>query len=196
MTKSVEKVVAENVAAPEPITFKIDIPKADHPDIVAALSGETEADDEVTMDGLEAAYPAFVANIALEAADAECDRIKKCQAVLLPDSSDETKAICFDANKQPGDVALAVNAEIKAKGDAYLAGLKAQEDDLTKAGLKAAPVATTTETTPAPATTPEGWTAEFEASDDLKAEFPTVDHYTAFKANEDTIRILTDRTVE
>ncbi len=192
MVETQKSGAAPVVTAPETIALTLDILKADHPDIVAALTAELDADDDVTLDGLKAAYPAFASEIATDAVEAECDRIKKCQAVLLLDSSDETKALCFDANKQPGDVALAVNAEIKAKGDNYLAGLKVQEDDLDKAGLKAAPVATTTETKPAPATTPEGWTAEFEASDALKAEFPTAAEYTAFMVADTagTIRIL------
>ncbi len=130
--------------------------------------------------------PAPEIKIDLDAVKAEeAKRIQDCVAQLRDDSSDATRALAFVPGTTPGDIAMAVNAEVKAMGNEFLANLKKQEEDLTTAGLKAAPVATTPDTKPVPATTPDGWRAEFEASDAAVKDSPknvylTADDYAAY----------------
>ena len=63
-------------------------------------------------------------------------------------------------------------------GGAVLAGLAA-DDKTATAAAPAAPGGTV-----AAAQTPEGWKAEWEASEALKGEFMSADHYVAFKRDE------------
>ncbi len=139
--------------------------------------------------------PAPEIKIDLDAVKAEeAKRIQDCVAQLRDDSSDATKALPFVSGTTPGDIAMAVNAEVKAMGNEFLANLKKQDEDMTTAGLKAAPVATTPDTKPVPATTPEGWRVEFEASDagdedSPKCVFMDAAGYVAFKTAEAAGRI-------
>ena len=69
--------------------------------------------------------PAPEIKIDLDAIKAtEAKRIQDCMAQLRDDSSDATQALCFVAGNTPGDIAMAVNAEVQAMGDEFLANLK------------------------------------------------------------------------
>ncbi len=149
------------VTAPEPVALTLESLKADHPKLVDAL----------------------VAEFGTDTAKTERDRIKECQAVFgLADAGDATKALCFDGKSREGDVALAILAETRTKGKDHLLDLAKSEAELTKAGLTATPVATTPDPKPAPATTPDGWKTEYEASAELKGEFLSAADYAAYMA--------------
>ena len=168
MSKSPDPVAAEKVAAPEPKIFV-----------------ETHTIDTLDADAVRA-----------EATQAEAVRVKECQAVFgYSDASEATKALAFDGKSREGQIALAILAETRAKGKDHLADLAKSEAELAKANLKAEPIATVTATKPAKATTPEGWKAEFEASDELKAEFMDAAGYSAFMAAQASgrVKILTGK---
>ena len=75
--------------------------------------------------------PAPEIKIDLDAVKAtEAKRIQDCMAQLRDDSNDATKALCFVAGNTPGDIAMAVNAEVKAMGDKFLDNLAKAEDTL------------------------------------------------------------------
>lgn len=157
-TKKTSAATPQTKPADLPAPMTLDRLKAEHPDLIDAMLSEFGSD----------------------AAKAERDRIKQCQAVFgISAASEQVKALCFDGKSDAGAVALAILADAETKGSDHLATLAQQEADIVKAGLKATPVAAASDTKPKKATDPKGWTAEYHASPDLKAEFVTVEDYVA-----------------
>lgn len=164
MTDPTKAAGAAPKAEREPLTLA-DL-KADHAEVYAEAKAEIEA----------AAQQA--------GAEAERARIKACQDALIDGADAAIVAMAYDGKSQAGDIALAIVKHAKAKGDQHLAALRAAEKDIDAAGLTATPVATTEPAAKKPANTPDGWKAEFEASEELQGEFTSGDAYVAFKKAE------------
>ena len=163
---------AQVAPAPEPKALTLASLKADHPELIDAM----------------------LAEFGTDSAKAESARIRECQAVFgLADASEATKALAFDGKSDAGAVALAVLADAQTKGKDHLADLAKAEAEINKAGLTAVPAATKIDAKPAPAATPDGWKAEFEASADLKAEFTSAENYAAYMTADAAGRVKTLR---
>jgi hypothetical protein len=122
---------------------------------------------------------AGVAIARTEGAAAERTRLAGIDAAGLP-GHDKLIAECkADPTCSPGDAALKVTAAERAKLGAAHVSIQNVE---TATGHVAAAV--TTVGKPAVPQNAEGWKAEYEASTDLQAKFPTVGSYVATKSHD------------
>ena len=140
--------------------------RADHGDLVATLENSAS----------EAAMKA--------ATQAERDRVSAIMALSRPGRETLIAGMIAD-----GTDAAAASSKILAAIDAgELAATSAgpsAEAVLAKMDRAAeGVVSSVSEAEPAAANDPEGWAAEYTASDKLKAEFPTAESYVAYKKRE------------
>lgn len=124
-----------------------------------------------------------------EAASAERSRIKAIQGAAFA-GQDALVTKLIDDGASAGDAALALNADFRSKG-AHLESIKAMDTKV--AGVKSAPTTGVDPKQKADAEmTDVELTAKYEASPDLKAEFPTAGAYLGYVkgVKEGRVRIL------
>lgn len=140
------------------------------------------------VEQLTAAFPDLVGKLTTDAktsgATAERGRIE--QILAVPGARNHASLVSqsiTDGKTTGAEFALAmVNAE---KGTREKAAADLAAAETTTAAVKATATATGAETkVETKATTPEQWKAEWEGSDKLQAEFPTVESYVATKRRE------------
>jgi len=146
-------------------------------------TGEPAADaGNITKADLDKAVAEAVVKGLEDGRKAEAARIAGIEANLVPGCEALIAAHKADPTMTPEKSAIAVLAAIKAKPQDVRAGLEAL--DKAAAGVVSTPSTTGTGGEQPKATTPDGWKAEYEASDKLKAEYPTVESYVATKKRE------------
>ncbi|WP_181168337.1 S49 family peptidase [Mesorhizobium sp. B2-5-3] len=174
-------------------------PALSRPAAAAAASAETKevsmttatsasASPALTLEALRASNPDLVAAIEAsareQATSAERERLAGIEANLVPGQEALIAAHKADANMTPAASAQAVLAAVKAKGTDVLKGLQAL--DRAAEGVASRPsehgdAGASAGAAAAAATTPDGWKAEWEGSDKLKAEYPSAESYVATK---------------
>lgn len=143
-----------------------------------------------TLVEMQAAYPALCSALAIEAASAERARILGIQGLEAAGHGALISEMALDGKTTPAEAALRVNQAQKLARGQHAQAI-ADVEHVT--GKVAAAPAAINPPQPAPvAPTAEGWTAEFNASADLQAEFGDASTYVAFKEGEKngTIRRL------
>jgi hypothetical protein len=147
-------------ATDAPKAFTMETLKTEHPDLFASISKTAREEG-------------FAAGVA-----AENTRILAIEANALAGHDDLIKAHKADTAITPEKSAMAILSAEKAKPadvrktlanmDSAAAGVESRPSEQGDGGNATQK-----------ATTPEGWKAEWETSDKLKAEFPTADAYVA-----------------
>lgn len=150
----------------------------------------------LTIDALRAAYPdlcaALAAEVSTTAAAAERTRVLGIQAhgVAMKGHDDLVAAAVADGKTTPDQLAGQLIAAEGTRRNKVLDNLKVDGGQ----GPKPAPSAlgTLPAAAAAPANTPEAWAAEYKASADLQAEFPTEQDYVALRRAETAggVRVL------
>lgn len=155
---------AGNDPAPVPVTPKpitAESLKSDHPEIFAAIRDE-----------------GFAAGVS-----AENTRILAIEANALDGHEELVANHKADTTVTAEQSAMAILAAEKAKPASPRAVLERM--DKAAEGVESRPSESGDGGAPVQkATTPDGWKAEYEASKDLQAEYPTVDAYVATKKRE------------
>lgn len=143
-----------------------------------------------TVADLVSAYPDLCASIRSEGAAAERTRILGIEAHTMPGHEKLIAEMKADPAVTPDQAAGRLLAAVKAGNAAHLQGLQDVEKLTGKvpAAPSSAPSAPGSDSEKA--TTPEGWKAEYAASEKLRTEFATEADYIGFKANESKVRIL------
>jgi len=138
---------------------------------------------------LSAAFPELCAAIRAEGAQAESARIAGIETLGAAMKGHDTliAAMKADGKTTPEQAAMRIVAAEGAARAAQLAGIQSVES-LT-GNVNAAPASAAPNETPTVAQTPDGWKAEYDASDKLKAEFGSCDQYVAFKKAESEGRV-------
>jgi len=140
-----------------------------------------------TVAELSAASPVLVSQIQGIAATAERERILGIEAIAVPGHEALVANMKADGKTTPDQAARHIlEAEKKTRGT-HLNAIKGVEDEGKK--VVAAPSAGARPETPPKATTPEGWKAEYAASEALQSEFLSVANYVAFKTAESQGRV-------
>lgn len=141
--------------------------------------GKTPAAVTLTVDSLRADHGDLVTAIEQEAmargAEAERNRILGIEQTALAGHDDLVATMKADGKTTPAEAAVRILAAEKEKAAERTSALAAM--DAAAAGV----VSTPSGDQPAAATTPEGWAAEWQNSDKLKAEYPTAEAYVAIK---------------
>ena len=144
------------------------------------------AQQPLTLEGLRASNPELVTAIGDEAANAERTRLAGIEANLIPGLGLEALIAAHkaDATMTPANSAMALVATLKTMKLDALKGLA--KLDKAAEGVVSRPSETGDfgGNAPAAAATPEGWKAEWAASETLKAEFATAEDYAGFKQAE------------
>lgn len=144
---------------PKPIT--VESLKADHPEVFAAVRDE-----------------GFAAGVA-----AENKRVLAIEANALSGHEDLVSKHKADTSVTAEQSAIEILKAEKAKPASPRAVLERMDN--AAEGVESRPSASGDAGAAAPkATTPEGWKAEYEASKDLQAEYPTAEAYVATKKRE------------
>jgi len=139
---------------------------ASDPELVAAIASQATEGQQALIDA---------------AAKQERDRIAGIGALAQPGCEKLIQEMQADGKTTPEQAALRImNSDDFKKGQSLVA---LKSDDELASGATPAPNAAT-ETNGTVAQTPEGWTAEWEASDALRGEFVKAEHYVAFKKRE------------
>lgn len=150
--------------------------KADNPDVAAALIAEGKE-----LGKAEA--KAETAKAVSEAVAADRTRMAALDGLLMKVAGNADGEKIVAAAKADGSSAEATALKLADAGaftKAAVLGALAKDD---KGAGGASPAAAGADQAQVPQTK-EGWTAEWNASADLKAAYPKVEHYTAFKAAE------------
>lgn len=142
--------------------------RTDHGDLVAQIEKDAVA--------------AATATIATDAAMAERERILGIESVALPGHEALVSEMKADGKTTKGDAAIRINAAEKEAAKTRLDGLS--QLDNAASGVVSTPSSDGGASPPAKATTPEGWKAEWEASEDIQKEYPTAESYVATKNRE------------
>jgi signal peptide peptidase SppA len=142
---------------------------------------EKPAKTPVTVEGLRAAHGDLINGIEAAAetrgATAERERILGIEAQAMPGQDALIAEMKADGKTTPAEAAVRVLSAMKAQGGGALAML--EKMDRAAEGVVSTPSGASPDGVKPKASTPEGWKAEWEASDKLKAEFPTVESYVA-----------------
>ena len=147
------------------------------------------SDKPVTVEGLRAAHGDLIGGIEKASADtataAERSRVAAIMALAKPGREALIASMVADgtaASEASAKILAAIDAGELSAGDA---GNRTATDvlermDRAAEGVTSTPSGTATDGKTAPkANTPEGWEAEWHASDELQAEFPTAASYVA-----------------
>ncbi|WP_420578790.1 S49 family peptidase [Oceaniradius stylonematis] len=155
---------------------------------------QAPAGKPVTVESLRAEHGDLVATIESEAATAavaaERDRVKAIQAHAKPGRETLIASMIADgtaATDAATKILAAIDAgEIKAEETSAAASTRSADDVLTRMDAAAEGVASTVSAGAgvAPATTEDGWKAEYESSAKLQAEYPNAESYVALKKRE------------
>lgn len=143
-----------------------------------AASPATPAVKLYTQVELDAAISAAHAEGRTAGADAERTRILGIEKAALPGHADLVAQCKADGKTTPAEVALRIIEAEKAKLGAHAQAIADVESETSKvkpAARSATPAA------PPPASTPDGWKAEYAASVDLQAEFGSESTYVAYQ---------------
>lgn len=176
-------------------------------DTAAAPSGENDMDlKSLTLSGLREQRPDLVAEIEsgltakvdaakAEGAKAERERVAGIRAALIPGHEKIIEAMIEDSTKTEIDAHRAVaaaerqtRADVRGSLDTDEAEMKGLRSEHGPANGKDEPKKPT-----ATAQTPDGWKAEYAASEDLQGEFATEAAYLAFKQAEKAGRVRIKR---
>ncbi|MEK9751738.1 MAG: S49 family peptidase [Rhodospirillaceae bacterium] len=148
----------------------------------AASAGNEETVTRATHEAaLAAARAEGRAAGAAEAAKAERERILGIQGAMFAGQEAMAKGFIDDGKTSAVEAALAFNQALKAAGPDHVAQLRAMDAQVR---VPANPAATVEDKPKATPQTPDGWKAEYEASEALQAEFGIADRYVAFKQGE------------
>lgn len=160
------------------------VSKSDHEAALSAAreegrqAGHAAGKAEGLTEGKAAAVPTeqALATARVEGATAERERILGIESVGGIKGHEELIAKAkADGKSTKAEVAVSIIQAEQAKGGVVLANLKADGGN----GAAAAPTAGPPVPAATKATTPEGWAAEYKASPQLQAEFPSEAAYVA-----------------
>lgn len=141
-----------------------------------------------TSADLAAAFPDLCATIRAEGATAERARITGIEAHAMPGHEKLIADLKADGNITPDMAAGRILAAEKAARGSQLQAI--QDVEKVTGAVAAAPSsAPSAGPSIEKATTPEGWKAEYEASDKLQAEFASVGDYVSLKKAEAAGRV-------
>lgn len=175
--------------------------------VAAAHSEKPKMNEDnavTTVAQLEAAHPDLVTQIRAAArsegvsagAEAERARIAGIQAHAMPGMGELVAEMVADGKTTPDQAAGRILAAHKA-GLGKQAQAIVDVETITKV-VTSAPAATRSDArkVAAPAMTKEGWKAEWTASAELQAEFPTADHYVNYQTGvaEGRIKVLKSKS--
>ncbi|WP_181181032.1 S49 family peptidase [Mesorhizobium sp. B1-1-2] len=186
---SFEETLADLAARPAaPRTAAAAAASAENKEVSMTTATTTSASPAaLTLEALRASNPDLVASIENAAREtataAERERLAGIEANLVPGQEALIAAHKADANMTPAASAQAVLAAVKSKGTDVLKGLQALDN--AASGVASRPsehgdAGADAGNQPA-ANTPDGWKAEWEKSDKLKAEYPSAESYAATK---------------
>ncbi|RWC47963.1 MAG: S49 family peptidase [Mesorhizobium sp.] len=156
---------------------------AENKEVPMTTASTASASSALTLEALRASNPELVASIEAGARDqatsSERERLAGIEANLVPGQEALIAAHKADASMTPAASAQAVLAALKAKGTDALKGLQALDKAAEGVASRPSTAGDAGAGAAAAATTPDGWKAEWEASDKLKAEFPSSESYVA-----------------
>lgn len=171
--------------------------------LMAAVAQAAGADDAkpvvVTADLIKTHFPSVAADLMAagraEGAKAERERVAGIEAALIPGhekiiaemKADPTKTE-LDAHRAVAAAERQARADVRSgldKDEAEMKGLRSEHGPANGKDEPKKPAAT--------AQTPDGWKAEYAASEELQAEFATEAAYLAFKQAEKAGRVRIKR---
>lgn len=138
-----------------------------------------------TIEGLRRDHPALVQELMAAGATAERERILGIEKIALPGHDALVAEMKADGKTTPDQAAGRILQAEKAAREQRAQALA--DADKSMAKVTPAPVAGAGADVPdskPKASTPDGWKAEYAASEDLQGEFASADSYVAFKEAE------------